>query len=473
MSNVEKPFYIDFKNDLDAIGPGMCLAKWTQVTIHLHMGRTHSCHHPDTHPIPLNEVNENPTALHNTKYKKTLRKEMLEGLRPSECDYCWKIEDNSPQISDRIFKSDEPWSKPYLEEIKSLGWDANYNPKYVEVSFSNVCNFKCSYCSPSFSSQWVQEIEKYGPYPTTDRFNNLEWLRDTNRMPYKHNEFNPYVEAFWKWWPDLYNHLHTFRITGGEPLLGKDTWDVLDYIINSKDPNRELNFSINTNLGASDSVIDKFIEKINKIEDEKRVKSFVVYTSVDGWGEQAEYGRHGLNFSHFWDNINKILSKCPTVTIGIMTTYNALSVPSYHTLIKNVYELKKEYGSMDRAWTTPISLDASFLRHPAHQTVQVLPMEFADTVKSHGILAESLQEVFQHGELNNYGVTYGYTQMEIPKLHRIYDWMISPQNEKELKINQANFYRYFKEHDKRRGANFIKTFPEFEEFYNFCKTIKI
>ena len=138
------------KKNLDSIGCGMCLAKWTQTTIHLHMGQTHSCHHPSTHKIPLHELKRNPSALHNTKFKKLKRKEMLEGKRPAECDYCWNVEDNSPQFSDRVFKSNESWSKPYFDEIKNLGWREDYNPKYVEVSFSNLCNFKCSYCGPSF-----------------------------------------------------------------------------------------------------------------------------------------------------------------------------------------------------------------------------------------------------------------------------------------------------------------------------------
>jgi len=88
------------KEELNNTGCGFCLAKWTQVTIHLQLGRTHSCHHPDTHPIPLVELNRNPSALHNTRFKKEKRKEMLEGQRPSECQYCWNVEDNSPQFSD-------------------------------------------------------------------------------------------------------------------------------------------------------------------------------------------------------------------------------------------------------------------------------------------------------------------------------------------------------------------------------------
>ena len=68
------PDYTETKAKLDEIGPGMCLAKWTQTTIHLQMGQTHSCHHPSTHKIPVAELKRNPSALHNTKFKKLKRK---------------------------------------------------------------------------------------------------------------------------------------------------------------------------------------------------------------------------------------------------------------------------------------------------------------------------------------------------------------------------------------------------------------
>ena len=71
----------------------MCMAKWTQSHIYLGQGLTHSCHHPSPHKIPLEEIENNPAALHNTLYKKSVRKEMLEGKRPKDCEYCWRIED--------------------------------------------------------------------------------------------------------------------------------------------------------------------------------------------------------------------------------------------------------------------------------------------------------------------------------------------------------------------------------------------
>ena len=70
--------FTETKEKLDSVGPGMCLAKWTQVTLQLQTGHNHSCHHPRTHKINVNEIKRNPSALHNTQYKKLRRRECLQ-----------------------------------------------------------------------------------------------------------------------------------------------------------------------------------------------------------------------------------------------------------------------------------------------------------------------------------------------------------------------------------------------------------
>ena len=463
----DNPFYLGVRDDLNKIGQGFCLAKWTQVTMHLQLGHTHSCHHPRTHAISPSEIKRNPSALHNTMYKKRRRKEMLEGGRPEECDYCWNVEDTSDRFSDRTFKSSESWSLPHYDEISTLNWRADYNPKYVEVAFSNACNFKCSYCGPAFSSKWMEEIDKYGAYPTTDKFNDPQYLIDENKVPFKQTEENPYVDAFWRWWPDLYKDLHTFRITGGEPLMSKDTWKILDYIIEEPNPNKELNIAINSNLGVPDKLIDKFIEKVKRICDEDRVKEFIIFTSVDTWGEQAEYIRNGLEFNKFWDNVNKVLTECTKVNLTFMVTYNALSVPNYDKLIEGVYQLKKDYGSPERYWNSAVFLDTSYLRYPTHQTVQILEQKWAQNIFEQAQLADFLAvPLFE----NKY---IGYSDIEIQKIKRTYDWMKSAKEDDNLKTKRFNFGNFIEAHDKRRGTDFVKVYPELEEFYRNCKEIKL
>jgi organic radical activating enzyme len=380
---------------------------------------------------------------------------MLNGQRPSECEYCWKIEDNSDRYSDRVFKSSEPWSWPYNEEINGLNWKGDYNPKYVEVAFSNTCNFKCVYCGPQFSSTWVEEIKKHGPYTDVNGYNYF----DTNTTPYLNSEYNPYVEAFWKWWPDLYRDLHTFRITGGEPLLSKDTWGILDFIIEQQEPNRNLNLAINSNLGVPDKLIDRFIEKCKIILNEGKVRELVIFTSCDTYGEQAEYLRNGLNYNQFMDNVNRILEELPQVTIDFMVTYNALSVFNFDKFIMDVIELKKKHMNDQRCWIQPAIFDTSYLRYPSFLSVQILPHEMKKNILEQSKLAlfnATLQ--YNHTDM-------GCSDMEIQKLKRTYDWAISSIDENELFQNRRNFAKFIKEHDHRRGLDFVKTFPELEDFY--------
>ena len=166
----DAPHLVETKAKLDKIGKGMCLAKWTQSTIHLQLGHTHSCHHPRTHKISTKEIARNPSALHNTNYKKQRRREMLNDKRPPECEYCWNVEDSSDRFSDRVFKSSEGWSLPHYDEIVNADWREDYNPRYVEIAFSNACNFKCSYCGTSIfihldgrdkSSWWLQNHYRF------------------------------------------------------------------------------------------------------------------------------------------------------------------------------------------------------------------------------------------------------------------------------------------------------------------------
>ena len=69
---------------LDSVSPSFCAAKWLNATIHLGHGYTHSCHLPVPHPIPLEELKDNPSAIHNTTHKKEQRAKMLTGERPEK-----------------------------------------------------------------------------------------------------------------------------------------------------------------------------------------------------------------------------------------------------------------------------------------------------------------------------------------------------------------------------------------------------
>ena len=83
--NYEQNRIKDIRIKIDnEVGPTFCLAKWHHVTMYLQTGETHSCYHPRPHHIPLEELKTNPSALHNTIFKKEERKDMLAGGKPVE-----------------------------------------------------------------------------------------------------------------------------------------------------------------------------------------------------------------------------------------------------------------------------------------------------------------------------------------------------------------------------------------------------
>ena len=452
---MDKDKILRAKELVNGISPSFCLAKWLQTTLYLQNGYNHSCHHPTPHKIPLEEIKNNPKALHNTKYKKEKMKQMLKGERPSECDYCWKIEDlGKDYISDRYYKSGSHWALQNLGNVLETGLD-DIEPSYLEISFSNVCNFKCVYCSPEISSTWMKEVKKYGGYPTQDGFNSLDYLENQSKMPYDPNGENPYVDAFWEWWPDLYLNLHTLRLTGGEPLMSRDVWKIIDHVI--KTPNPELTFCINSNLCVQDRLIESLIEKINLLEG--KVKEIQIFSSGEAVGSQSEYIRYGLDYDKWMSNMNKLASQTKgNVIISNMTTVNLLSVPTFDTFIKEILDLREKYNAT--VSHNKIQFMINYLRYP---TFLALPYLDNNTKNIFKTKIESLIE--ERGE--RYNGLGKLSFLEIDQLKRLVDYTFT--NEPEIEKNRKDFFVFVNEADKRRNHNFKETFPELEDYYNICQ----
>jgi organic radical activating enzyme len=531
------------KEQLDAISPSMCYAKWAQVSMHLTNGMTHSCYHPPTHKIPLKELENNITALHNTEEKKEQRRQMLKGERPEGCSYCWKIEDTGAR-SDRVYRSGEYWAQESKEDILDAGAGGNINPRYVEVNFNQACNFKCSYCSPHLSNSWEKEIKEFGPYDIVEgEHNNLASLKQKGLMPLKVAQAeNPYVTAFWKWWPEMYKTLQVFRMTGGEPLMDSNTFKVLDYVY--ANPNKNLELSITSNMcPPKQALFDKFIDMVKKLDtveygaevyvqdpfdgsdwrgwehfivgsdmkeyhnselpviekqdikntfpegmgpcleegdntynylytyNDKAYKNFSLFCSLDGWGQQAEYMRNGLNFEQAWNNVHKFLDNTEHTSISFINTFNVLSLTSFKEFLEGILELRKIWSKPNQikmGWEKPhqrIWFDIPLLRAPHWQCIQILPEHYCEYM-------EEAIEFMKQNEADEENIDYtGFKDFEIDKAIRNLDWMKegAKLTQEELNKSRANFYKFFNQHDARRGTDFLATFPEMGDWYNICE----
>ena len=447
---------LEMKKKLDGISPSMCLAKWLQVRLHLTNGLTQSCHHPPTHKVSLEDLNSNPKALHNTRIKHTERQQMRNGVRPPGCEYCWKLEDaEGAHMSDRHFKSGETWARESFDEVVLNKFDYNVNPRYVEVNFNHTCNLKCSYCSPQISSSWAEEARKHGPFPTSVPHNDLTYFKNAGLMPIVEKGENPYLKAFWNWWPELYPQLKVFRMTGGEPLLDKNTFKIFDWI--QQHPRPDLELALTSNMCVPPELMNKFINRVGPIVADRNVKEFRLFASVDTWGEQAEYIRNGLDFNYFWKNINRYLTEVPEGILNFIVTMNCLSIHNLQKLLEGVLELQKTYNKKTRR----IFFDTPFLRDPAWMSMQILP----DKKK----LELSRIIAFMERNPEQPDTLVGFRDFQIARMKRVSSWAMQTPLDAELSLCRTDLYLFFNEHDRRRNTDFLKTFPDLSEFWQICK----
>jgi len=456
-SDFKSQFLSNAEQMQQTLGPGLCLAKWKQVSLHLTTGLNNSCYHPPLHPIPAELLTDNPSALHNTPYKKQQRKIMLKQERPAECSYCWTMEDNN-KLSDRHYRSGEPWAAKDLGIIVNSNGDEDVVPSYVEVNFNHACNLSCSYCSPQFSSSWAQEVERWGAYPTSNPHNDPGHFVGRNR-PIPAREDNPYVDAFWQWWPTLYPELEHFRMTGGEPLLDRNTYRVFDYVLANPKPNLHLN--VTSNFSVDERSWQRYKGYVKQLCEGEQIEHFMQYVSLDSWSLQAEYIRHGLGFDLLWDRVNQFLTEIPgRNSITFIVTMNNLSVTGLGSLMAGILGLRKLYSkTYQRVW-----FDTPVLRQPAWQSLQLLPESYCDQLEQLWVWMmkqiETTETRFQ-----------GFKDYEIERMDRDIAWMRDGQklDTQYLNKNKADFYRFFSEHDRRRNTDFLKTFPEMSAWWAECK----
>jgi organic radical activating enzyme len=429
---------------LDKVSSCFCTAKWLQVTLRLQNGHTHSCHHPQAHKVPLKELKKSPSALHNTEAKKKTRKQMLKGTRPSECSYCWKVEDLPGQhLSDRHYKSGDKWSTPYLEEVASLPWNSNVNPRYLEVSFSNICNFKCAYCYPDVSSRWMSEVVEHGPYPTTDFFGSLAYLKKQGTMPLPEAN-NPYIKAFWQWLPEIISGLHVLRVTGGEPLLAKDSLKLLEFL--EQNPAPHLNLSFNSNLGIASDWVSNILQKLKSLNNSGKIQEAQIFTSLDTWGEQAEYIRFGLDLDLWKRNLQLCLAESDSIQITIMVTFNILSLDRFGEFLHFVLHCKQQHQGR-------LGIDISVLHIPEFLSPQILSERQRQKIDSH------LTQMKNHSASR---VDFGFADHEIAKLERLKELLEVPLPAPELKKRRMNFVSFIEEYDRRKKTDFLTTFPQMD-----------
>ena len=411
---------------LDTKSTSFCGAKWYNATIYLGAGKTMSCHHNPWHDIAYTDVEENYKALHNTDIKKQQRQQMLDGIRPSGCSYCWDLED-AGSISDRVYKSQLFSERDLYRAFKSDSSE-DFDLQVLELSFDKVCQMACSYCHAGYSTTWAQDIKQHGPYESVETDKKLHYKHERRvEQLFKPDQENPFVEAFYKWWDkDLHKTLKELRILGGEPLLSPHIWKFIEWF-KSKDTECSLEFI--TNLGPRVDV-DRFLTAIEG-------EQIVVMSSMETVAEHAEYIRDGVDYDLWCQNVEKCMASKSIKKVSVLFTVNALSLFRMPELLKQIDEWKAIYGK------DSIEVSINILRYPVFQNVTVLPQELRSN------LVDGLEPWSDNSQVS-----------------RLIDYCRVVDEPDNIEQVRKDFKSFFKQYDQRRNKDLIKTWPEIKSWHD-------
>jgi len=433
---------------IDEVSPTFCPIKWKHATLKFPSATVKSCCHQDFKSWDENSFSQG-RQLHDTEQDQSERQELLEGKKAASCKYCWWIEENK-QISDRILWSRQ-WVHPAIDSLAENITPQAKNPSWVELNFSSTCNLKCSYCSPIFSTSWAAEVEQHGPYPTHPFHNNSKNLSGMNLENREKSE--EMLSQFWPWMEKVHRDVRLLKITGGEPLLSPKTLELLRWL---KDhPNPQLTLSVNSNLTVPQKIWDPFIAAVEDLISTKKIRDFYLHPSLDGYGAQAEYIRSGLDFQTFKSNLESYLEKTSAGHVVIICTLNNLSLHSMMDLWKYILELKRRHGPEGKQ----ISIATKVLMFPHWQRISLLPARYQ----------KSLEDVLAFARKHQGPNASDIWDSEILDLEQALQMQSSPtENAEGMK---ANFYRFFSESDRRKGVDFLETFPDMMDFWAECSRL--
>jgi len=144
-------------------------------------------------------------------------------------------------------------------------------------------------------------------------------------------------------------------------------------------------------------------------------------------------------------------------SLTFIITMNNLTITGLQPLLEWILNLRKLYSSTyQRVW-----FDTPVLREPVWQSLQILPESYAQQL-------EQARDYMLANMVTEASPLHGFKDYEIQRLERDIAWMREGQH-KDNSAARADFYRFFNEHDRRRGTDFLTSFPEMRSWWAECE----
>ena len=295
---------------------------------------------------PLNNPGESALESWNNDNYKELRRALANDERPERCAVCWHNED-SGIVSNRQQWEHDNWNT-FADKISvNDDYSVNNPPYWVELKVSNFCNLKCIMCSTHSSYKRVADLDIISKY-TKDGYE-TRLLRPTDLF------------ASLNEWPELWDHVHTLQFTGGEPIINKEHYDLLEGIPLEAKKRIRLRY-------ASNLSYIKF-KKYDLIKIWNEFKHVNIKVSMDGVGDVYNYIRQDGDWDTVYANM-MALNNEPGIDVAAGITVQA----------HNIYQMPEFYQFWKESPVDLKFITANILQTPNYLSPAIWQGEYRDAI---------------------------------------------------------------------------------------------
>jgi radical SAM protein with 4Fe4S-binding SPASM domain len=265
-----------------------CVVPWTNFELFTNGDiKTCSVGHEKLGNINQTDINE---ILKKGKILQRIKKNMLDGVVDRNCTFCQYRSIDETKFD---YLKDHYNSKIINEDIQYDDIE-NFDLRFIDLHWSNVCNLRCVMCNPKQSSL-IAKDEKVKITPVDKK--NIKKIIDMVL--------------------DKQNLIKEIYLSGGEPMYNPYNLQLLEKISNKDVPIR-----VNTNMQWDEN---------NKIFKElKKFTNVQLTMSADALFEKFNYIRNGGDWETFSKNLN-FIKKTTNFDIRVNTIFsliNAVDIPS-------------------------------------------------------------------------------------------------------------------------------------------------
>lgn len=243
----------------------------------------------------------------NNVEMRQLRLDLLNGIRNTRCNACWKLEDAMVTSLRKKNNSNELHYQKAIDAIESMSHtgEINTTPAWIEFKLSNICNLKCRMCHPMDSTKWFND------YKLIKHLHDDSWQKYMTDLGLDSSiKLVNYDDSFFQRLPDFMKNIDQLSFAGGEPLMDENHYRVLDSVI-ANAANLELRYATNmTVLKAG---------KYDALDYFYKFKRVVLSASLDGPPNLNEYIRGDSKSLTIEQNIKRVKNLKNVLVIGKLT----------------------------------------------------------------------------------------------------------------------------------------------------------